>query len=40
MWVITVFEKINVKIFEYQNKDEAMLALQHFNQNALLTYIN
>lgn len=40
MWVITVFEKMNVRIFEYQDKDEALLALQQFDQNALLSYTN
>ena len=37
---ITVFEKMNVRIFEYHNKDEALLALQQFDQNALLSYTN
>ncbi|WP_256439536.1 hypothetical protein [Sporosarcina sp. 6E9] len=40
MWVITVFEKMNIRIFEYSNKDEALLALQQFDQNALLSYTN
>ena len=40
MWVITVFEKMNVRIFEYLDKDEALLALQQFGQNALLSYTN
>jgi hypothetical protein len=40
MWVITVFEKMNVRIFEYQDKNEALLALQQFDQNALLSFAN
>jgi hypothetical protein len=40
MWVITVFEKMNIRIFEYRDKDEALLALQQFDQNALLSYTN
>lgn len=40
MWVITVFEKLDVRIFEYEDKVEALLALQQFNQNAVLSYTN
>jgi hypothetical protein len=40
MWGITVFEKMNVRIFEYQDKNEALLALQQFDQNALLSFTN
>ena len=40
MWVITVFEKLDVRIFEYQDKVEALLALQQFNKNAVLSYTN
>jgi hypothetical protein len=40
MWVITVFEKMNGRIFEYQDKNEALLALQQFDQNALLSFTN
>jgi len=40
MWIITVFEKMNVRFFEYQSYDEAILALQQYNQNALLSYTN
>ncbi len=40
MWVITVFEKMTFRIFEYQDKDEALLALKQFDQNALLSYTN
>lgn len=40
MWVITFFEKMNVRIFEYQDKNEALLALQRFGRNALLSYTN
>lgn len=38
MWVITVFEKKNIRIFEYANKDEAIKALAGFDKNAVLTY--
>ena len=40
MWVITVFEKLDVRIFEYQDKVEALLALQQFNKNEVLSYTN
>lgn len=40
MWVITVFEKMNIRLFEYQDKNEALLALQKFDQNAILSYTN
>ena len=40
MWIITVFEKMNVRLFEYREKDEALLALQQFDKNALLSYTN
>ncbi|MEC1177397.1 hypothetical protein P9B03_02775 [Metasolibacillus meyeri] len=38
MWVITVFEQQDVRIFEYTNKDEATKALQGFSKNAVLSY--
>lgn len=38
MWVITVFEKDTFRIYEFNNKEEATLALQNFNQPAILTY--
>ena len=38
MWVITVFEQKDVRIFEYTNKGEATKALQNFKKNAVLTY--
>ena len=38
MWVITVFEEKNIRIFEYTNKGEAIKALAGFNKNAVLTY--
>lgn len=40
MWVITFFEEMNVRMFEYHDKNEALLALQQFDQNALLSYTN
>ncbi|MFY0518063.1 hypothetical protein [Lysinibacillus sphaericus] len=38
MWVITVFEKKEVRIFEYTDKVEATKALAKFKKNAVLTY--
>lgn len=38
MWVITVFEKKDIRIFEYTNKDEAIKVLAGFKKNAILTY--
>lgn len=38
MWVITVFEKKDVRIFEYTNKNEATKAMQSFKKNAVLSY--
>jgi hypothetical protein len=38
MWVITVFDKKDVRIFEYTNKNEATQALAKFKKNAVLTY--
>ena len=40
MWIITVFENIDVRMFEYLDKDEALLALKQFGKNALLSYTN
>ena len=40
MWVITVFEKMNIRLFEYHDENEALLALQQFDQNAILSYTN
>jgi len=38
MWVITVFEKKDVRIFEYANKIEATKALEGFKKNAILSF--
>lgn len=38
MWVITVFEKDTFRMFEYNNKNEATIALKTFKQTALLSY--
>lgn len=38
MWVITVFEQKDVRIFEYTNKGEATQALKNFKRNAVLSY--
>ncbi len=37
MWVITVFEQNTFRIFEYDNKDEAVQALKNFNNQAILS---
>ncbi|MEK4026174.1 MULTISPECIES: hypothetical protein [Sporosarcina] len=38
MWVITLFEQKNVRIFEYADKAEATDALKNFSKYALLSY--
>ncbi|EFI68772.1 MULTISPECIES: hypothetical protein [Lysinibacillus] len=38
MWVITVFEKKDVRIFEFTNKTEATKALEGFKKNAILSF--
>jgi len=38
MWVVTVFENKNIRIFEYTSKNEATAALAKFKKNAVLTY--
>lgn len=38
MWVITVFEKNTFRMFEYNDKNEAKIALAKFNQPAVLSY--
>jgi len=38
MWVITVFEKKDVRIFEFTNKGEATKALEGFKKNAILSF--
>lgn len=38
MWVITVFDKKDVRIFEYSSKNEATEAMSKFKKNAVLTY--
>ena len=40
MWVITVFEKNSYRMFEYNNKNEATIALAKFKQPAVLSYTN
>lgn len=40
MWVITVFEKNTFRIFEYNNKKEAITALAKFKQTRVLSYTN
>ena len=37
MWVITVFELNSFRIFEYEDKKEATLALQNFKDTAILS---
>ncbi|MDM5334323.1 hypothetical protein QUF56_13885 [Ureibacillus composti] len=38
MWVITVFDQNTVRMFEFENKNEAKLALVGFNGSAILSY--
>ena len=38
MWVITLFETDNVRIFEYAEKAEATTAMEKFNKYAVLSY--
>lgn len=40
MWVITLFDQANVRIFEYTEKAEAADALKNFGRNAVLSYTN
>lgn len=40
MWVITVFNQKDYRIFEYTNRDEAKQALLRFSKNAVLSYTN
>ncbi len=40
MWVITLFETENVRIFEYAEKAEATTAMEQFNEYAVLSYTN
>ena len=38
MWVITVFNKQDVRMFEYTNKEEATKAMATYASNAILSY--
>ncbi|WP_255408944.1 hypothetical protein [Sporosarcina sp. P34] len=38
MWVITLFDQANVRIFEYAEKVDALNAMKNFNHYAVLTY--
>lgn len=38
MWVITLFDHADVRIFEYAEKEEATKALKNFGNCALLSY--
>ncbi|MDV6377771.1 hypothetical protein ORD22_05780 [Sporosarcina sp. GW1-11] len=40
MWVITLFEQSNVRIFEYAEKTEATNAMKNFSKYAVLSYTN
>lgn len=40
MWVVTVFNKNDVRIFEYQTKVEATNALKQLRGSAILSYTN
>lgn len=38
MWVLTVFEENYCRIFEFNEKSEATLALQKYGDCAILSY--
>lgn len=38
MWVLTVFEQDTFRMFEYEEKSEATLALKKFDGAAILSY--
>ncbi|HWL25962.1 MAG TPA: hypothetical protein VNR38_19790 [Ureibacillus sp.] len=38
MWVVTVFEKNSIRIFEFTNKEEANKVLNGFKGSAILSY--
>ncbi|WP_255397325.1 MULTISPECIES: hypothetical protein [unclassified Sporosarcina] len=38
MWVITLFDQANVRIFEYAEKAEATNAMKNFSKYAVLSY--
>ena len=38
MWVVTVFNNQDVRMFEYTNKEEAKKAMTAFSSNAILSY--
>lgn len=40
MWTITVFEQNTFRIFQYEDKDEATVALKGFTDSAILTFTN
>ncbi len=40
MWVVTVFEKNSVRIFEFTKKEEANKVLKGYKGSAILSYTN
>jgi len=40
MWVVTTFEEKTYRIFEFETKEEAVLALQKIDVPAILSYTN
>lgn len=40
MWVITVFEENNVRAFQFDDKQEATIALEQFKHNAIMSFTN
>lgn len=38
MWVITVFENNTYRMFEFEDKKEASLALKGFKSSAILSF--
>lgn len=38
MWVVTVYDQNEIRMFEYTTKNEAQLAVQIFDQPTILSY--
>ncbi|MBM7607332.1 hypothetical protein JOD29_000569 [Lysinibacillus composti] len=38
MWVLTVFEQDTFRIFEFDNQNEATMAIKNFKQPTILTF--
>lgn len=38
MWVLTTFERDNVRMFEFETKEEAIKALKEINLPGIISY--